>query len=224
MKDKSNKMNILYGASGGIVGSALFAAATLGGQGITNAVTLIAGLGGGVISGFLTLQGVRQTIELQKEKELEDARPQHIVSIFKMINLKEEYRIKINSLRSKAIDFFLESGSEKDLKQLVKQSKEQHITVEQFRDGLIEESVKVDGNIYIVIKENMNQIFMQDKLLMFEILKGESTSKDNIKSKADRLLEHVTAIGECLDAEMKRYEQLMFQGENGSKKDRKIGG
>ncbi|MBJ7987194.1 hypothetical protein [Bacillus cereus] len=88
---KIDKINLLYALGGGILGSAIFAMCTLGGQGVANAATLIAGLGGGIISGLLTWRGVKYTIDEQrrieseeKRKERKDSIPQKILSLHKL--------------------------------------------------------------------------------------------------------------------------------------------
>ncbi|MDR4169545.1 hypothetical protein [Bacillus nitratireducens] len=82
-KNQWNKEGLMYGIVGGVLGSMLTASGIIlisafEGPVITNTVTLTAGLGGGIISGTLTLLGVKRTIDLQKEKERLDSVPQRI--------------------------------------------------------------------------------------------------------------------------------------------------
>ncbi|HFK1474891.1 hypothetical protein V4483_06675 [Bacillus paranthracis] len=204
---------VLYTVGGGIVGSALFAATTLGGQGITNAVTLIAGLGGGVISGLLTLEGVRKTIKLQKEKELEDSKPQKILSIHIMNKLTTKYETRINMLwvASNAISKF---GDTERLDEIVDYYNKQGVTADRFQDKMIEESLKVSEDIYFSIKDNLEKISFSDVMLNSSIHTGKIQSaadlKEDIAEQTEKILAEIGHINIALRRGLTKYEQSMF--------------
>ena len=100
---KWNKEGLLSGIGGGILGSILMAAIIIvvlkfDGQVITNVVTLIAGLGGGIISGSLTWLGVKYTINEQRRKERKDSIPQKILSLHKLREIIKECRTNVMDL------------------------------------------------------------------------------------------------------------------------------
>ncbi|MEH7459169.1 hypothetical protein V7183_18710 [Bacillus sp. JJ1127] len=218
MKIKSNKISVLYGVSGGIIGSALFAVTTLGGQAVTNAATLIAGLGGGVISGLLTLRGVRHTIELQKEKELEDSKPQKVRSIHIMIKLTEEYKLRINMLEG-TVKTISEYGNTERLNELVEYLDRDGMNdFDQFSDKMIKESLSVNREIYFPVKENLGNIRTNDALLTSYIHTGTFHPTDdlqeNITGCIGEILVAVNNVGNALEQELTKYEESLFLQES----------
>lgn len=212
------KINLaLYTIGGGLIGSALFAAATLGGQGITNAVTLAAGLGGGVISGLLTLQGVRKTIELQKEKELEDSKPKKIRSLHFMINLAYTYNVKLTMVRV-GLNAIPDDGDTKKLETLVNVWEKDKGNVDSFRDRMLEESLMVNPDIYFYLKKRIRKIEDNDANMSSYIITGTHFYVSNIKEEIMELYEDSKKINAemviRLTEELEEYEQSLFSQES----------
>ncbi|MGG3674092.1 hypothetical protein ABES96_23640 [Bacillus nitratireducens] len=198
---------------GGIVGSALFAVTTYGSQTVTNISTIIGGLGGGVISGFLTLQGVRKTIELQKEKELVDSEPDKIRSLHLMINLVNTYRGKLLMLR-REIHAIPGDGNTRKLAEIVNQWEKEKGNVAHFRDRVFEESLKVNSDIYFYLKERVPKIENIDAEAMSYIMTGTHFPIDGIKEAIKGFSEEsgqiIVQIIDRLNKELDTYEQSLF--------------
>lgn len=212
---KKDKINlILYTIGGGIVGSALFAATTYGAQTVTNISTLIGGLGGGVISGFLTLQGVKHTIELQKEKESEDSKPQKVQSIHIMIKLTEEYKLRINMLKG-AIDWISKDGNTGKLYEVSEHLDTKGNDFDRFKDNMIKESLNVNQDLYFFVKKNLKNISSQDLLLNSNILTGKFYPREDLEEEItlfiEEILEIVLYMEDKLEEELTNYEQSLFQ-------------
>ncbi|EEL63118.1 hypothetical protein bcere0025_41610 [Bacillus cereus F65185] len=213
-----DKINLaVYTVGGGLIGSALFAAATLGGQGITNAVTLAAGLGGGVISGLLTLQGVRKTIELQKEKELEDSKPKKIRSLHFMINLAYTYNVKLTMVRV-GLNTILDDGDTKKLEELVNQWEKDKGNVDSFRDRMLEESLMVNPDIYFYLKKRIKKIEDNDAKMTSSIMTGTYFYVSDIKEEIKKIYEDSKIINaeivRRLNEELDKYEKSLFSRES----------
>ncbi|MEH6888565.1 hypothetical protein V7024_02225 [Bacillus sp. JJ864] len=213
---KADKINlIVYTIGGGIVGSALFAATTYGAQTVTNISTLIGGLGGGVISGLLTLRGVRHTIELQKGKELEDSKPEKIRSIHLMIRLTEEYRSRISMLNG-VVNSISEYGNTERLNGMLEYLDENGIgnNFDKFRDKMIEESLKVNGDIYFSVKEELENVSFHDVLLNSYILTGKFHPKEDLQENIIECIKEIFAvvnkIENVLEQELTKYEESLF--------------
>ena len=213
---KADKINlIVYTIGGGIVGSALFAATTYGAQTVTNISTLIGGLGGGVISGLLTLRGVRHTIELQKGKELEDSKPEKIRSIHLMIRLTEEYRSRISMLNG-VVNSISEYGNTERLNGMLEYLDENGIgnNFDKFRDKMIEESLKVNGDIYFSVKEELENVSFHDVLLNSYILTGKFHPKEDLQENIIECIKEIFAvvnkIENLLEQELTKYEESLF--------------
>ncbi|MBO1627810.1 hypothetical protein [Bacillus arachidis] len=215
---KTDKINlVLCAIGGGIVGSALFAATTFGGQTVTNISTLIGGLGGGlgggVISGFLTLQGVRKTIELQKEKELVDSEPDKIRSLHLMINLVNTYNGKLLMLR-RGIHTIPDDGNTGKLEELVDQWEKEKGDVDHFRDRMFEESLKVNPDVYFYLKERVPEIEKIDSIAMSYIMTGTHFPIEGIKEEIKEFSEEsgqiIVQIIDRLNKELDAYEQSLF--------------
>ncbi|MBF7146762.1 hypothetical protein [Bacillus toyonensis] len=212
---ETDKINlVLYTIGGGIVGSALFAATTYGAQTVTNISTLIGGLGGGVISGFLTLQGVKHTIELQKEKESEDSKPQKVQSIHIMIKLTEEYKLRINMLKG-AIDWISKDGNTEKLYGVSEHLDAKGNDFERFKDNMIKESLNVNQDLYFFVKKNLKNISSQDILLNTSILTGKLYPTEDLEEEITLFIETILEIVLCmedkLEQELTNYEQSLFQ-------------
>lgn len=210
-KDKMNL--ILYTIGGGILGSALFAATMYGAQTVTNISTLIGGLGGGVISGFLTLQGVKRAIELQKEKEREESKPQKIRSIHKMKNLTADYNLRIIMLKG-AIDWISKDGNTEKLNEISDHLDEKGNDFDRFKDKMIKESLMVNHDIYFAVKENLGNIRTADALLTSFIFTGKihptEDLRENITENIEKILVAVNNIEDYLERELTEYEQSLF--------------
>ncbi|MGF9851327.1 hypothetical protein CN556_10245 [Bacillus wiedmannii] len=206
---------VLYTVGGGIVGSALFAATTYGAQTVTNISTLIGGLGGGVISGFLTLQGVKRAIDLQKEKEREESKPQKVLSLHLMIKLTERYKFRISMLEG-VINSIPESGHKRLKSMLEYLDKEKTaIDFDYFSDKMIEESLRIDRDIYFPIKENLDRIRSYDILLDSCIsFTAETRTKEELQEDVTKyigiILKKVKEIEALLERELDVYEQSLF--------------
>ncbi|PEW84774.1 hypothetical protein CN445_21810 [Bacillus cereus] len=215
---KKDKINlILYTIGGGIIGSALFAATTYGAQTVTNISTLIGGLGGGVISGFLTLQGVRRTIELQKEKEHEDSKPQKVRSIHVMKKLTEDYKLRITMLKG-SINMIPEDGNTAMLSEILKYQDEKGNDFDRFRDKMIKESLKVNRYVYLMVKENLENISSEDLQLTANIFIGAfhpiQDLEGNITFYIESILRKVLSIEKNLEKELTIYEDSLFSAED----------
>ncbi len=210
-KDKIN--SILCTIGGGIVGSALFAVTTYGAQTVTNISTLIGGLGGGVISGFLTLQGVKRAIELQKEKEGEESKPQKIRSIHIMKNLTAEYNLRIIMFKG-AIDWISKDGNTEKLNEISDHLDEKGNDFDRFKEKMIKESLKVNHDIYFAVKENLGNIRTADALLTSLIFTGKfhptEDLRENITENIEKILVAVNNIEDYLERELTEYEQSLF--------------
>ncbi|MGX5361032.1 hypothetical protein [Bacillus cereus] len=150
---KIDKLNLLYALGGGILGSAIFAVCTLGGQGVANAATLIAGLGGGIISGLLTWLGVRYTINEQKRKDSEQKREERKNSIPQKILSLHKLREGINECRDSVIDLKI-AVKKLELSKKLEDFQEQVQKFDKIRQELepklITESLKVNREVYKV--------------------------------------------------------------------------
>ncbi|MGG0257573.1 hypothetical protein ABEY48_01075 [Bacillus mycoides] len=214
----ADKINlVLYTIGGGIIGSALFAATTYGSQTVTNISTLIGGLGGGVISGFLTLQGVRRTIELQKEKEHEDSKPQKVRSIHVMKKLTEDYKLRITMLKG-SISTISKDGNTEMLNEIMKYQDEKENDFEHFRDKMIEESLNVNRYVYLMVKENLKNISPEDLQLTAKIFAGKfhptKDLKEGITFYIESILRKVLSIEKNLEKELTIYEDSLFSAED----------
>lgn len=214
------KINLaLYTFGGGVVGSALVAATMYGAQTVTNISTLIGGLGGGVISGFLTLEGVKRAIDLQKEKEREESKPQKVLSLHLMIKLTDRYKFRISMLES-AVNSIPESGH-KGLKSMLEyvDKGEKAIDFECFSDKMIEESLRIDRDIYFPIKENLDRIKSYDILLDSCIsytgaMRTKEKLQEDVTKYIGKILMGVKEIEALLGRELGKYEQSLFSRES----------
>lgn len=211
---ETNKINlVLCTVVGGVVGSALFAVTAYGGQTVTNISTLIGGLGGGVVSGLLTLQGVKRAIDLQKEKELVDSEPDKIRSLHLMINLVDTYNEKLLMLL-REIPAIPDDGDTRRLAELVNQWEKEKGNVDYFRARIFGESLKVNPDIYFYIKEEFPKIEKNDSEMMTDIMTCtyfpiEGIGKEIKKfSKDSNLI--VEKIVNRLNKELDVYEQSLF--------------
>ncbi|MED3321218.1 hypothetical protein P4377_07005 [Bacillus thuringiensis] len=206
---------VLCTGVGGVVGSALFAVTAYGGQTVTNISTLIGGLGGGVVSGLLTLQGVKHAIDLQKEKEREESEPQKVLSLHLMIKLTERYEFRIKMLEG-VIDSIPESGQKRLKAMLEYLGKEKTaIDFEYFSDKMIEESLRIDRDIYFPIKEYLDRIKSYDILLGSCIsITGGVRTKEKLQEDVTKyigiILMRVKEIEAFLERELDKYEQSLF--------------
>ncbi|GAB6594372.1 hypothetical protein C2L96_21090 [Bacillus cereus] len=205
---------VLYTVGGGIVGSALFAATTYGAQTVTNISTLIGGLGGGVISGFLTLQGVKRAIDLQKEKEREESKPQKVLSLHLMIKLTKRYKFRIRMLKS--VENSIPGSGHKRLKEMLEylDKEKTAIDFEYFSDKMIEESLRIDRDIYFPIKESLDRISTYDIVLDSCISTGDMRPKEELQEDVTKyigkILMRVNEIKDFLERELDKYEQSLF--------------
>ncbi|MDF9615153.1 hypothetical protein P5763_24375 [Bacillus cereus] len=219
-KEKINL--VLYTIGGGIVGSALFAATTYGGQTVTNISTLIGGLGGGVISGFLTLQGVRKTIELQKEKEFEESKPQKVLSLHIMKKFIEEYKLRIIML-DQAVITVSQYKNTTMLDKIVEEVDAKGNNFERFNDKMIKESLNVNSDVYLAVKSNLEYIKTEDLELITKIFIGKFDTvekldaaeklEEEITSRTQNILRKVLSVDAYLDEELTKYEKLLFPSE-----------
>ncbi|AWC30021.1 hypothetical protein [Bacillus cytotoxicus] len=212
---ETGKINlVLCTIVGGVVGSALFAVTAYGGQTVTNISTLIGGLGGGVISGFLTLQGVKRTIELQKEKESEDSKPQKVQSIHIMIKLTEEYKLRISMLEG-AVDWISKDGNTEKLYGISEHLDAKRNVFERFNDKMIKESLNVNQDLYFFVKKNLKNISSQDILLNTKILTGKFHPTEDLEEEITLLIEKILLIvlymEDKLEQELTKYEQSLFR-------------
>ncbi|WP_134207745.1 hypothetical protein [Bacillus thuringiensis] len=204
---------VLCTGVGGVVGSALFAVTAYGGQTVTNISTLIGGLGGGVVSGLLTLQGVKHAIDLQKEKELVDSEPDKIISLHLMKNLVNTYNGKLFILQS-GIHTIPDDGNTEKLAELVNQWEKEKGDFNHFRDRMFEESLKVNPDIYFYLKERVPEIEKIDSDAMSYILTGTHFPIKGIKEKIKEFYEEgreiVIQIIDRLNKELDAYERSLF--------------
>lgn len=217
---ETDKINlVLCTVVGGIVGSALFAVTAYGGQTVTNISTLIGGLGGGVISGLLTLQGVRKTIDLQKKKEFEDSKPQKILSLHIMKKLVEEYKVRIFSLNEVA-STISKHGNTRLLNEIVEELDAKGNDFERFNDKMIKESLNVNSDVYLAVKLELEYIKSKDLELTTKIFIGkfdavnERYTAENLEkeitSRTQNILRNLLSIDSYLDEKLTKYEQLLF--------------
>ncbi|MCC2491801.1 hypothetical protein LKM14_00305 [Bacillus cereus] len=204
---------VLCTVVGGVVGSALFAVTAYGGQTVTNISTIIGGLGGGVVSGFLTLQGVKRAIDLQKEKELVDSEPDKIRSLHLMKNLVNTYNGKLFVLHS-GIHTIKEDGKTEKLAELVNQWEKEKGDFNHFRDRMFEESLKVNPDIYFYLKARLPEMERIDSDAMSYILTGTYFPIKGIKEEIKEFYEDsrqiVMQIVNRLNKELEAYEQSLF--------------
>ncbi|QWH09828.1 hypothetical protein [Bacillus mycoides] len=213
MKKQIDKTSLLYGFGGGIVGSTVVASlvvVSLQGPAATNIVTLTAGLGGGIISGALTLLGVNRTINLQKEKERLDNIPQRIKGLMEIQGVLKKWNLdaKIKFIISIKKDT-IPVGSLRI--EYVSQLKK---TIIPLGKSLYPKYLEVDGIIYTKIKVFLEYLeTWVEQVLDFE--ENEDIPLVNIENfyggKIKELENCYETLTEVLEDSLKKYENILFK-------------
>ncbi|MCU5002912.1 hypothetical protein CN504_13685 [Bacillus anthracis] len=216
-----NKEGLIYGIGGGVLGSMLTASgiviiSAFEGSISTNVVTLTAGLGGGIISGGLTLFGVRRTIELQKEKEDKAAIPQKILTLHKLEGIVLKYQLKINKLIK--IDYM----NKENEKHLV----EYNSLIEDFKkgfngvkDSILAEALKTNEKVYRIVRDALLVVQLDIENLDIDKYLYNSPTKNlefievqaNVQELMNDIQGELAKISACISQWLKTYSDEIFE-------------
>lgn len=219
---KIDKINLVYALGGGILGSAIFAVCTLGGQGVANAATLIAGLGGGIISGVLTLSGVRYTINDQRRVADEKKRKEHKDSIIEKNLYLRKLKESVTECRHTVVDVavskkYLESSTN------IEEFKERLQKFDEIRQKLesklIVESLKINSEVYkatIQCIEMMQSYSFSARVVFLDYGSSDISEKKEeiikLISESYRLLnKQVLELDTTVSQELRELEKEMFK-------------
>ncbi|MGE1048666.1 hypothetical protein [Bacillus sp. GMs2/1] len=160
MKDQINKKNLLYGIGGGILGSALGASgiiilSSFEGPAITNTIALIGGLGGGAISGGLTLWGVKHTIKAQRKKDELEIFPKWIMTLDKIKEVLKTWEDSRISFVSQIQNF---NNIPKRTQLRIDAIDDFQVSIKKLTSELLPHYLQADGNIYAKVKGFLNEL------------------------------------------------------------------